>query len=794
MNIEYQKKSLRFKNASNYYMQVLNYKLHDDEIKKAFGLELTTKAEAQGWMRGFHYTKYLNDSEDVLKDIQSIKEYKKEDLIIADTGAGKTYTLFNSTNEDEWNIGVFPYWSMTDHNSNKYNIQRLVGGDFVDVDIETQMAMNSEPIEIFEGVFFDESQFHQNNTIKRFACLMDKTDEMQRYIEDWNRAGGDLMTMRGIVWVDEAHVLISSTYRQNAINKVFNFLDFIRNNTSLSIIYTTATPFNCQLLPYQTIHFYDKYEEKSNIKKVDEYICKPEQKIEDMLITHLKKAIKNNKKVILRVNDINLINNIKETFKNVDCITGENKGVSKVFAGISQNSTLNLKDIDILCLTCVLDAGVSIDKVEGCNIEDIVNIFIIDEHIDMNELKQFSNRLRFDTTLTLLVDKHHFLPEENYKDFQDVVEKKGKKYGEYFENFTNMYECFKKVYKDDKMASRKMRQILNERDHFGQRNDLDGIYDIDFKTNTLIYNYFRAFNRVWDEFQSQYFYNDEMRWEFLKNTFLVDTIGHEDIEYGDKFIDYVDERVNDVLENVKTDKELQDAIVENDKKQIKKILNDKYEIKDTNTIVESKKFEKLQTLIKYVDCSKAAATILDNTSIEVGKIIKSFERERLQKLTDQDLLEIKKYIDTKSKDLLSKKAIEIIESEYFEIYEDAVSVGIEIEKIQEIIKGRGVKEAKDYIREEIIIKNNKNYEKKNKWCGQAAFEQYVLIGIIDKCKTGKTMNLNDKAMGKISKSLTKKTGKKWETKDVENFIKMVYTWNKIDKGINIKGLRMNHTK
>lgn len=740
------------------------------------------------------YDKYLEDNKSIVLELRKIASNKRPTLVIADTGAGKTHAFFNITTEDEWNIGIFPYWSMTDHNSHKYDIERMCGGDFANFEIEVENR-----VEIFEGVFYgeDRREIKASTVNKRFALLMDKADEMQRYIEDLGKNGLDLFSMRGVVWVDEAHLLVSSSFRKSAIDKVQNFLHFIMHNTGLSVIYTTATPYNCHLLPFCDIKFFDKKEEVSNIKKVSEYIAKDGQNVEDMVVSHINRAIKNNKKVILRLNNIHTISNIKHTFKNVDVITGQNKGESKIFKGISENSTLDMSETDILALTCVLDAGVSIDKVVGCEVEDIVNLFVVDEHFDVNELKQFSNRLRFNTELTLIVDKHEDKSDYDnhaFKTFLETAKEKGEKFGLYDKNFTLVYSSLMNIYKDNNKVAQHLQSILNERDYFGQRNDLDGVYTIDFKTKEFKYDWFKAFNRIWDEYQRQYFYFDDIREQWLTSTFLVDEITREEIEYNDKYVDIVEMQVDEFLNNVSSDLDLQYVIKKNDTKEIKKVLKEKYNLSNVDDILESKKYEKLQVLIKYEkNVSNAIKTILENTPIELGKIIKDYEREALKNLTKQELGMISAYINEKNLDNVNDKVLNIINSDFIEIYEDAQSLGIALDTIQNIINAGGAKDAKTYIREEIIIQNNIKYSKKNKCNGQAAYEQYLVINHIEANKSGETLNVNEELMGKITKVLTKKTGKKWTITDTEKFIKEIYSWTKLGKSIKVKNLRTKHS-
>ena len=735
------------------------------------------------------YDKYLEDNIDIVRDLRRDVSNGRTTLVIADTGAGKTHAMFNITNENDWNIGVFPYWSMTDHNSNKYQIERIVGGDFVDFDIKVD-----DSVEFFEGNF---KKVVATNYQKRFALLMDKADEMQNYLEELAANGVNLREQHGLIWVDEAHLLVSSSFRKSAIEKVQNLLAYIKKNTGITIFYTTATPFNCHLLPFVDVEFFDRKEEKSNVKAISEYIAQDSQNVEDMIITHIQKALNENKKVILRLNNIHIINNIRQTFKNVDVITGQNKGESKIFKEISETSTLNMNDTDILCMTCVLDAGVSIDKVIGCDVKDIVNLFIIDEHFDVNELKQFSNRLRFDTTLTLIVDKHEDkggMDNAGFKNFLDLSNEKGEKFGLYDKNFNLVYDSLMNIYKDNNKVAQQLQNILNERDYFGQRNDLDGVYQIDFKTKEFKYDWFKAFNRVWDEYQRQFFFYDDIRHQWLMNMFLVDDIDNEDIEYNEKYVDLVEMQVERFLNEVVNDNDLQREIKKNDTKEIKKILNEKYDFDNVNDILESKKYEKLQTLIKYEkNINVAVKTILDNSAVELGKIIKDYEREALKDLTKDELNMINMYITEKNLENVNDKVFNIIKSDFIEIYEDALSLNISLDNIQNIINEGGVKDAKVYIREEIIIQNNLKYSKKNKCNGQAAFEQYLVINQIEANKNGDTLNINEDLMGKITKTLTKKTGKKWTTTDTEKFIKEIYSWTKLGKSIKVKNLRIKHT-
>lgn len=590
---------------SNYACRIMEYQSDVSAIRKVFGVQ--GKVEGNEILGCKQYDKYLGDNKEILIEMRK-SLLSGENLLVSDTGSGKTRTLFSLTKTGEWNIGIFIYWSLTNQVSNIYDVKRLVGGDHADMECEKLVPIyDDEDIEIIS-----DANDIQITSSKKMAVLMDVVIGLEHQMRNLQEQGVDFKKEHGIVWIDEAHLIMeSSSYRTRAVKALMNFLKFIREETSIAIVYTTATPNTCALLPYQNLYFYDKREEASNIKEIYEYRCSKNEKMKDVILSVLRKEISHNHKVILRVNDKSLIENLSEQIDGFEIITGQDKD-SVAYEDILKHSKVDFSKYNGLGLTCVLDSGISISNIEGCKIEDITNIFVIDKHFDIMDLKQFSNRLRFNTKLVLIVGNHTQKDVLDLKTFGQIIRSKGKIYGEAYNNYKALEASHLYVYKNKKAAVEELKRILGQKDYFGHRNDM-GVFRVNEYTNGLEYDYFAAFNKVYEAYQRQYFQCNEMRNNVLKDIFLVDMIKPLDIEIIDAYTDMEALRADMFIRELSCDDELKKALEEKDYRKLKKKVLEQYgdKMKKPIRLLESKKFKQLQALMIYESVDEAISDVIN---------------------------------------------------------------------------------------------------------------------------------------------------------------------------------------
>lgn len=331
-----------------------------------------------------HYILDNKDNEQILDKAISHKGIK---LVIAPTGAGKSYSLIERarvlTAKDK-NCKVIialPLKTLTLQLGKQKDVYKMVGGDSLDTDSQIIATTYEKMFEIEDYIL---SQKYSSQKCKVHLIL------------------------------DESHLLVSQhLFRENAIK---NIIRYIEQGYFDSVLLVTATPSPMSLFRCDEIMEFEGNKGTSAIDKIEIVVV-------DDVLEYIKNLDYDKEFPFIRLNNKAKIEELISTMpQKMIRIATEDKG-SKYYKDIVDHSKIDNMGIDGMLVTSVLEAGVNITDYP----DDIVPIAVYtDWNISADDIEQFLNRIRR-TTNKKVKCARVVLPKAGDREYKaEIVDAKGK--------------------------------------------------------------------------------------------------------------------------------------------------------------------------------------------------------------------------------------------------------------------------------------------------------------------------------------------------------------------------------
>ena len=301
------------------------------------------------------FSQYILDNKNNEKLLDEAISSKGIKVVIAPTGAGKSYSLIERakvlTSEDK-NCKVIialPLKTLTLQLGNQEGVYKMVGGDSFDIDSQIIATTYEKMFEIEDYIL---SQKYASQKCKIHLIL------------------------------DESHLLVSQhLFRENAIK---NIIRYIEQGYFDSVLLVTATPSPMSLFRCDEIIEFEGNNSTSAMDKIEIVVV-------DDVLEYIKNLDYDKEFPFIRLNNKSKIEELINTMpQKMIRIATEDKG-SKYYKDIVDHSKIDDKGIDGMLVTSVLEAGVNITDYP----DNIVPIAVYtDWNISADDIEQFLNRIR----------------------------------------------------------------------------------------------------------------------------------------------------------------------------------------------------------------------------------------------------------------------------------------------------------------------------------------------------------------------------------------------------------------
>ena len=301
------------------------------------------------------FSQYILDNKNNEKLLDEAIRSKGIKVVIAPTGAGKSYSLIERakvlTSEDK-NCKVIialPLKTLTLQLGNQEGVYKMVGGDSFDIDSQIIATTYEKMFEIEDYIL---SQKYASQKCKIHLIL------------------------------DESHLLVSQhLFRENAIK---NIIRYIEQGYFDSVLLVTATPSPMSLFRCDEIIEFEGNNSTSAMDKIEIVVV-------DDVLEYIKNLDYDKEFPFIRLNNKSKIEELINTMpQKMIRIATEDKG-SKYYKDIVDHSKIDDKGIDGMLVTSVLEAGVNITDYP----DNIVPIAVYtDWNISADDIEQFLNRIR----------------------------------------------------------------------------------------------------------------------------------------------------------------------------------------------------------------------------------------------------------------------------------------------------------------------------------------------------------------------------------------------------------------
>lgn len=767
-------------NKNSYLIMFDEYIKHYNKIRG----ELNLPQIINGY-KVFEYNKYLSDNVEIKKHIVEImKGQGNIDLFIGYTGSGKSYSLIDAGNSI---VG-------TKREDGKFPI-------IVKANPGTRQCLQ-ESNSYSNVVCYNESKQYNINDIynnKVVSIVYDKLFSFRRFLKENNLLDSYYI----VLIVDECHSSISDTYRKIALKQVQSFVKFTKENSG-NVIYTTATFSNTYVLDIKTITFCCP-KQFGNVGHIEEINCPEKVKAEEFLLNNLIILMNQGYKPCLRLNNIDLMNEIKDNLEiklgyRVSVVNSTNQKSNEVAQAIEKESFL-LDEYDCYIFTCLLDSATNIKGVKTKEGEIIENnkicpcFFINKLNTNMDNISQFVARFRFKCEKAQVFVAHHGQREEQFKSLAKIVSEQAQLYVDEYESFELSLRAAKLRYKEDCLSiNREMNYILNECNSDGIRNDRGGIFS--YENGTIVFDLYECFNRLYNLYQNQFLVFDEERHKELEKRFgsKLTTIEYKVAETPCGFIDYTSLKFDKFCEDLQRFDVVNRINEIGFKEYIKELEKDK---KYGSYMKQIEKDERFEYLYKLVDYEPLEFIINDTLKLQYEEIktrLSSYQRYDLITLTREQINQISNFYN-EDVEITDEKLKRVIDSKYNDLLKEANRLNISLRDFINLCKKLSIEELEYWLLEENVIQNNKKYNMGINLGGSSGRELFHFRYIVEYIKNGKNeMKIDEKTIKKIKEYMGKKCKNSWGKTKVTKYLKLMYNYKvQDDKIIIIKNLRLKHS-
>ena len=472
-----------------------------------------------------------NENKEVLKNILNIESQRN--LMISQPGSGKTYSLLKVANElDKITVLAVPNRSQALQIEQDYkdlSIKAVVGG----VELKT---INIKKVKILAVVF-------------------DKLEEVLNKFDISN------------LIIDEAQELVLATYR----SKLENIEDFfkssvVENLTLYNLIYLTATPNSLMYLDFDNV--FEFLQKVKDVFPQSYRMIYYEDNLYKSLLNVLVENINNQKRTLVRLNDIAMMVQIKTDLEyifsgiKIGYINSREKNYRETDEGIKYFNELTeyvinksgLPDCNVYFTTCILDKGINLNYIENGNLEELECIYVVKniEDILIDNIIQFESRIRnkyYRYSIMIKVDESR--EKREYRDLADLTSREYRKLLRRTEYLNNEITELKNDRYTVKEIKEDVEYQLNYVDINGFNSSMDNSISIsdELEINT---NLKKFYHYVYINYNKQLYYNPKLIKDFFLKSFEEKYILESQLK------DYTTpdnrDEIISILEEVKTNK------------------------------------------------------------------------------------------------------------------------------------------------------------------------------------------------------------------------------------------------
>ena len=756
-----------------------------ENYKKVYSI--MKKEEVKPKTSYLQFNKYLSDNKEIIDTFENLIKENGESGFISRPGTGKstlvlTEVFNNITFEDNKKhilVITIPSKAQSEQLGEKYKnlgFQVLVGGlgkDFTDI------------------------KFTDNKTV--VICVYEKITDLKYLLKK------DIVCH---LVIDEAHNITSSCYFRG---KAIRDLTDIKNkivDAGGSVVLMTATFDNLLQFKYKNIVFCDKTEEyKAPCKSFNLVInrTKEDKKNNEDIQNLIYKYVKTG---MVRYNDIektkDIIDYMVDAGKEVVYANGKEKTYLKVDGKKRYNNKVfdglvnfeKLPQNDVCFITSLADAGINVVDVEKTDKEKYNSYFVVQDirNLDLLDIQQYFNRFRFVcNSYNLLVNTSPSSVEE-YKSIENITIDMNKKLERKLVVLQKFLEAinFKYINFDSNLSiddankeiEKEINYILDFENLDGEKESFGCIY-YDTEENILKVDYNKLMNKIWSEYNKQFYYNFYLLKEQLEDIFkvkinVIEETDIQDIDFSkireEKFQDIVINEKEQLEEHI-SGKKISDAYCKYENTEIYQNVKRLYELSNYDTVFQ------------FVSKIKEDDDLKDNLNEHLRNFIKVKEKILLRDLTNKEKRDLKQCIVGENTEKLEKDFKLLIDAFYFSGIEKSIKLGCYEDFIEYVVKKNKNSDIKNFFLEKQYIYYNKQYKDGNLgvFKTSSGLEQYRLIQFFFKDGEKRGVKLTEEKVTEITKQFNTVFGKKYTEKKIEKMIKLCFN---IDKNDIVSSLKL----